>query len=112
MDIFESIGSAAAAAGCGKVTMWRYMKDDKAYKGYHYRYPCKDTLPGAVWRVGTDIPLYEVSNVGRVRNRSTGMQMRGFVDSCSHKVRLAVGERVGKNFVVSRLVATEFVNVP
>ena len=76
VDIFELIGSAAAAAGCGKVTMWRYMKDDKAYKGYHYRYPCKDTLPGEVWRVCRDAPRYEVSNLGRVRNRSTGKQLR------------------------------------
>ena len=88
------------------------MKDNKPYKGYHYRYPCKDTLPGELWRVCTDIPHYEVSNLGRVRNRSTEKQLREFVDSSSHRVRLAVGERAGKNFILSRLAATECVNVP
>ena len=73
---FESVVRAAAAAGCHASTLQRYMKDDKPFKGYHYRYPCKDTLPGEVWRVCSDAPLYEVSNLGRVRNRSTGKQLR------------------------------------
>ena len=76
VSTFESIGCAAAAAGCSRWTLGKYMKDDKPFKGYHYRYPCKDTLPGEVWRVCRDAPLYEVSNLGRVRNRSTGKQLR------------------------------------
>ena len=112
MDIFESIGSAAAAAGCGKITMWRYMKDDKAYKGYHYRYPCKDTLPGEVWRVCSDAPLYEVSNLGRVRNRSTNMEQRAQLVNGYHGVMLCLGGGGKRRFVISRLVAIEFVSVP
>ena len=57
------------------------MKDDKPFKGYRYRYPCKDTLPSEVWRVCRDAQLYEVSNLGRVRNRATGKQVREFVVS-------------------------------
>ena len=89
---FESIGSAAAATGCSKVTMWRYMKDDKPLKGYQYRYPCKDTLPDEVWRVCRDAPLYEVSNLGRVRNRSTGKPLREKLTSTGYQwVWLALG---------------------
>ena len=73
---FESVVSAAAAAGCHENTIRRYMKNEKPFKGYHYRYPCKETQPGEVWRVCRDAPFYEVSNLGRVRNRSTGKQLR------------------------------------
>ena len=76
VDTFESIGNAAEASGCSRRTLEMYMEDDKPFKGYHYRYPCKDPLPGEKWRVCRDAPLYEVSNLGRVRNRSTGKQLR------------------------------------
>ena len=88
------------------------MKDDKPFKGYHYRYPCKETQPGEVWRVCRDAPFYEVSNLGRVRNRSTGKQLRERLKSGYNKVWLALGEGIRKDFSVSRLVATEFVNLP
>lgn len=89
------------------------MKDDKPFKGYHYRYPCKDTLPGEVWRVCRDAPRYEVSNLGRVRNRSTGKQLRAPPTSSGyHLVLLTLGEGIKKGFYVSRLVATEFVSLP
>ena len=110
---FESIGSAAAAAGCHQNTLGRYMKDDKPLKGYHYRYPCRDTLPDEEWRVCRDAPLYEASNLGRVRNRSTGKPLRENLMTTGYlKVKLALGGGTYKDSFVSRLVATEFVSLP
>ena len=109
---FESIGKAAAAAGCHGSTLRKYMSDDKPFNGYRYRYPCKETLPGEVWKVCKAAPLYEVSNLGRVRIWSTGKQMREFVVNGWHTVNLVVGAKSKKTFVVSRLVATEFVSLP
>ena len=110
---FESVVSAAAAAGCHVGTLRRYVKYDKPFKGCHYRYPCKKTQPGEVWRVCRDAPLYEVSNLGRVRNRSTGKPLRKRLMSTGyHKVKLALGEGISKEFYVSRLVAAEFLTVP
>ena len=43
------------------------MNDDKPFNGYRYRYPCKENLPGEVWKVCKAAPRYEVSNLGRVR---------------------------------------------
>ena len=107
-----SIGSAAAAAGCSKVTIWRYMKDDKPFKGYHYRYPCKDTPPAEVWRVCRDAPRYEVSNWGRVRNRSTRKQVRECVIQGLHAVSLGTTDKAKTSLAVGRLVATEFFSLP
>ena len=90
------------------------MKDNKPLKGYYYRYPCKDPLPGEVWRACRDAPLYEVSNLGRVRNRSTGKPLRERLTCTSYqRVSLALGSgTIYKNFYVGRLVATEFVSLP
>ena len=88
------------------------MKDGKPFKGYLYHYPSKDTLPGEVWRLCRDAPLYEVSNLGRVRNQSTSVEQRAHLVNGYHRVKLYLGGGGRKAFLISRLVASEFVSVP
>lgn len=73
----------------------------------------QNTTPeGREWRTVTELPDYEVSDYGEVRNSRRGNILRGRVDKSGYyKIEFKVGSKT-LNRTVHRLVAIEFLDNP
>ncbi|AQT27670.1 HNH homing endonuclease [Enterococcus phage EF-P10] len=64
------------------------------------------------WKVIKGYPLYEVSDLGRVRRISTGKVLKQSNNIDGYKVVTLYNNKVPRQFRVHRLVAMEFIPNP
>ena len=71
-----------------------------------------NTIVNEQWRSIDGYIIYQVSNIGRVRNANTGRIMKGTVSNHGYKIVNLRNDIGIKTFLVHRLVAQEFVDNP
>ncbi len=59
-----------------------------------------------------DYPNYQISENGEVYNKTTGKEIKQYVDGCGYFAFKAYKNGVGKKLVIHRLLATLFINNP
>lgn len=121
---FSSLKNAAFAVGCSTTTLLDYFKKklrvDKTivYNDYIYndrilRYKVYNDLDGEIWKqVNTEYPetnaRYDVSNMGRVRNRKTDQVLEQSFSGPYKIVGLSTLNGISNQHRVHRLVAFTF----